>query len=223
LIALAAAIAIPAAAAPLAAQAASTAQSLNWAGYVVTGGSYSDVKASWTQPSVSCTTAQFQAASFWVGMGGVNSGSIEQIGTEADCAGGSALYSSWLEMYPNPIQRIGLAVEPGDTVSAEVSFASGTYTLSLSTSSGGSYSKSFATAGDSSSAEFIVEAPSSCTAAGCTPEPLANFGTVSFSGATATPAQAPGLRIQMVTAKGTPEAMPTGFHSARFSVVWIHS
>jgi hypothetical protein len=220
---LATALAIPAAAAPLAAQAATTALSLNWAGYVVTGSTYADAQASWTQPSVSCSGTQFRAAAFWVGMGGVNAGSIEQVGTEADCSGGQPVYSTWLEMYPNPVQRLSLAVNPGDRVFADVSFANGTYTLTLSTTSGGSYSASFSTAGDNTSAEFIAEAPSTCSAGTCTPEPLANFGKVSFSGATATPAQNPNLRVQMVTQKGTPEAMPTGFRNGQFSVVWIHA
>jgi hypothetical protein len=212
-----------AAAAPFTAQAATLVRSVNWSGYVITGATYGDARASWIQPGVSCPSQQFQAATFWAGMGGVGSGNLEQIGTEADCVGGQPVYSTWYEMLPNPSQRIGLAVAPGDHVNAEVAFANGTYTLSLTTSSGGSFSKSFTTAGDNSSAEFIAEAPSTCSASGCTVDPLANFGSVSFSGATATPAQAPVLKVQLVSQKGTPQAIATGFHNGSFSVVWIRS
>jgi hypothetical protein len=212
-----------AAAAPFTAQAATLVRSANWSGYVITGSAYNDVKASWIQPSVSCSSQQFQAAAFWVGMGGVGSGNLEQIGTEADCSGGQPVYSTWLEMLPKPIQRIGLPVAPGDRVTAEVAFAGGAYTLSLTTTSGGSFSKTFHTSGDNSSAEFIAEAPSTCDSSGCTVDPLANFGTVSFSGATAAPAQSPALKVQLVTQKGTPQAVPTGFHNGSFSVVWLRS
>src|SRR5262245_16449591 len=59
--------------------------STNWSGYAVTGapGSITRVKGSWTVPAVQgpCT-AQFQASSFWVGIDGFMSNTVEQIGTD---------------------------------------------------------------------------------------------------------------------------------------------
>jgi hypothetical protein len=221
----AAAAGVAAAAAPLAAEASTTVASLNWAGYVITGSTYGDVQANWTQPSVSCSSSRFEASAYWVGMGGVNAPELEQIGTEADCSGGQPVYSTWFEMFPSPVQRLSLPVQPGDRVSADVAFKNGEYTLSLTTTSGGSFTTSFTTAGDNTSAEFVVEAPATCNPSSgkCTPQPLANFGTVSFDGASATPADAPTFKVVMVTKHGTPKAVPSDFIGGQFSVAWLHS
>src|SRR5206468_5063815 len=73
-----------------------TAVSLNWAGYAASGTTFTDVKGTWTLPAVTCSKNQLQIASFWVGIDGFTSSNV-----------------------------IPLSVNPGDTVSAEVS-ASGT-------------------------------------------------------------------------------------------------
>src|SRR5262245_7033344 len=58
--------------------------SSNWSGYAVTGGRYTSVSASWTEPSVSCSGTAY--SSFWVGLDGDTSGTVEQTGTDADCS-----------------------------------------------------------------------------------------------------------------------------------------
>ena len=73
--------------------------SANWSGYVATGGGFTSVTADWTEPAVSCGS-QTTYASFWIGLDGDGSSSVEQIGTEADCSGGHASYAAWYEMYP---------------------------------------------------------------------------------------------------------------------------
>src|SRR3954451_2790503 len=86
-----------------AAAATSTETSSNWAGYVTTGGSFSNVTATWVQPTVTCTPGVVSYSSFWVGLGGYGDGSqaLEQIGTDADCTGsGRPVHSAWWEIVP---------------------------------------------------------------------------------------------------------------------------
>ncbi len=68
------------------------AASTNWSGYAAyqSGTTFTDVKATWTQPSVTCPKRGTQYASFWVGLDGYNSNSVEQIGTDSDCVQGAA-------------------------------------------------------------------------------------------------------------------------------------
>ena len=73
-------------------------QSTNWSGYAATG-SFHSVSANWTEPTGRCTSAT-RYASFWVGLDGLNSSTVEQTGSEVDCSGGSPVYYSWYEMYP---------------------------------------------------------------------------------------------------------------------------
>jgi hypothetical protein len=86
--------------------------------------------------------------------------------------------------------RLGLTVTPGDHISTRVGVSGSTVTINLSDeTSGQSVSKTLTMSNpDTSSAEWIAEAPASCSqsATSCSPLPLTNFGTVKFSGATAT-------------------------------------
>ncbi len=118
-------------------------ESYNWSGYAVTGatGSVSDVKSSWTVPSVASTCASTPDgyAAFWTGIDGWTSNTVEQIGTDSDCVNlvgnktGTPTYYAWFEFYPQDAYLIGEysssgscksdCVEPGDIVSAEVKFS----------------------------------------------------------------------------------------------------
>jgi Peptidase A4 family len=79
------------------------ATSENWAGYTSAGGAgtFTSVSASWAQPAVTCTATN-TFSSFWVGLDGDGTNSVEQTGTEADCNGGAAAYQGWFEMSPPP-------------------------------------------------------------------------------------------------------------------------
>jgi peptidase A4-like protein len=176
------------------------AASQNWSGYVVgaTGdsqNSFSSVTGSWVQPTAKCTGAQRYAA-FWVGLGGSGasgsgqSGALEQAGTQADCSStGAASYFAWYELVPAAPVRVTLAVHPGDHISSRVGVTGNTVTVLLSNQTTGQATTRTLTMNnpDTSSAEWIAEAPSSCDQTGnCQPLPLTNFGTVTFSGASAT-------------------------------------
>ena len=107
--------------------------SLNWSGYASYNSTFADVKGSWTQPTAKCSS-KTTYSSFWVGLDGYNSNSVEQLGTDADCSHGKPVYYAWWEIYPNPSDQIsGFTVTPGTTYSAEVEYnGSGSFTLTLS-------------------------------------------------------------------------------------------
>ena len=77
--------------------------SWNWAGYAInaTAGSVTMAKGSWIQPSVTCPTTSLSVAAFWVGIDGLTSPTVEQIGTLAQCLNGAASYYAWYEFYPS--------------------------------------------------------------------------------------------------------------------------
>ena len=167
--------------------------SSNWAGYAVTGSTFTDVKGTWVQPAVDCSTVSNAAyAAFWVGIGGFSSdggGGLEQTGTEADCRNGQPSYSAWYELLPDASIPVPLTIGAGDTITAEVSIAVPAVTLTLTDVTSGQTYSTQATPQllDTSSAEWIAEAPSQCYSANrCTQLPLANFGTVAFSGSSTT-------------------------------------
>src|SRR5262252_5923441 len=159
-------------------------QSTNWSGYAATG-SFHSVSANWTEPTGHCTSAT-RYASFWVGLDGFNSSTVEQTGSEVDCSAGRPVYYSWYEMYPAAPHNFSNTVRPGDHFSGSVTFNGGSsYTLVLQDITQGwkhTVNKSLSGAANSS-AEVIAEAPC-CTASGGI-LPLADFGKVNFSSAKA--------------------------------------
>ncbi|MBV9941659.1 MAG: hypothetical protein JO262_05950 [Solirubrobacterales bacterium] len=169
--------------------------SQNWAGYVAGGGAsdtqFSAVSGSWVQPKANCGAGQTYSA-FWVGLGGSgdSSGALEQTGTQADCTGdGATDYYAWYELVPAAPVRLDLAIHPGDKIAAKVGVSGTNVTVSLwDQTTGQSTTKTLQMdSPDTSSAEWIAEAPSSCDGSGsCQPLPLADFGTVEFTSANAT-------------------------------------
>ena len=202
----------------------------NWAGYVVvtdlkTPQSYavSDVKGQWVVPSVSSSTSNTYSA-VWVGIDGYSSNTVEQIGTEQDSINGQPTYYAWFEMYPSLSHLINNPVSPGDTMMAEVKYiGNGYFQLILNDKSFNSTIHSdwnFSITRQAAntlgqSAEWIVEAPLSVSGELL---PLANFGSVDFSGAQATLNGHAGTindnawhkdAITIVTSDGTAKAQPS--------------
>jgi len=185
---------------PSAASSLTDSDSTNWSGYAVTGsnGAFTSVSTSWTQPSITgCTssdptglTKSSPYAAFWDGLDGYNSDSVEQTGTIGYCSGASAKYYAWYEMYPAGSVVYSNPVEPGDAMSASVTYAKSTtsgrhgrgtayvYTLTLIDKNRWTKSTQITTttAYARSSAECITEAPYYENVL-----PLADFGTVSYS------------------------------------------
>jgi hypothetical protein len=202
-------------------------QSTNWSGYAVTGaaGAFTSISASWTEPTGHCSGSR-KYSSFWVGLDGFNSNSVEQTGSEVDCSGRTALYYSWYEMFPAAPVNYSNTVRPGDHFTASVTFSgTSTYTLTISdTTQGWSHSTVKSQSGLSrSSAEVITEAPSSSSGV----LPLANFGTVTYSASaangTSLGSQAP-TEIIMVNNSGAAKDSTSAINSAGgFSNTWIRA
>ncbi|HEU5367975.1 MAG TPA: G1 family glutamic endopeptidase [Ktedonobacterales bacterium] len=201
--------------------------STNWSGYATTGGHYTSVSGSWKQPSATCSAGQTAYSSFWVGIDGDTTNTVEQTGTDADCSSGTPTYYAWYEMYPKFPVNLSNPVQPGDTITASVTTnGSGSFTLTIadSTQHWTFTTKQSSKKAKLGSAEWIAEAPSSSGGV----LPLANFGTVSFSSCTANGvaiSSNPNVdEIVMVTSGGTVKAQPSGLSGGNsFSVAWKHS
>jgi hypothetical protein len=198
--------------------------SSNWSGYAVTGSRFTSVSASWTQPTAKCSGTAY--SSFWVGLDGDTSNTVEQTGTDADCSGSTPQYYAWYEMYPKfPVNLRG-TVRPGDHLSASVTTdGSGRFTLTITDSTQGWTNTTNARLKSAklASAEVIAEAPSSSGGV----LPLANFGTVSFSGAKANgsllTSSTPHLDPITMQSGSTVKAQPGSISNGAFSVAWKHS
>jgi hypothetical protein len=171
--------------------------SANWAGYAAvarSGARYRRVAASWVQPAADCTSTRPAYSAFWVGLGGYSPSSraLEQVGTEADCSqSGAVAYHAWYELVPANPATVHLGLRTGDRVTASVVVAGHTVRVRIAdVTSGVVFARTLRMrAPDVSSAEWIAEAPSGCDDFGsCRTLPLANFGSVAFSGATASTA-----------------------------------
>jgi Peptidase A4 family len=198
--------------------------STNWSGYAVSGGTYKTVTASWVQPSVSCQSTAY--SSFWVGIDGDTSNTVEQTGSEADCQGTTPTYSAWYEMYPKYPVTFKNRVSPGDHFTATVATdGSGSFTLTLKDTTKGWTNQTTQQLKKArlASAEVIAEAPSSTQGV----LPLANFATVSFSGATVNgstlTSSTPHIQsITMATSGGVVKARPSSISNGSFTVTWKH-
>jgi hypothetical protein len=198
--------------------------SSNWSGYSAVNGHYTSVSANWTQPSASCTSATTYS-SFWIGLDGDGSNTVEQTGTSADCSGGVPRYYAWYEMYPKFPVNLSLAIRPGDSVSGSVTTdGNGRFTLTIRNITTG---QSFTTSqhlnrAKLASAEAIAEAPSGSGGV----LPLTNFGTVSFNSTTVNGQPIGNFnpdKIDMVsgsTVKAQTSSLSSG---GNFSVAWKHS
>jgi hypothetical protein len=158
-------------------------ESSNWSGYAANGSTYTSVSANWVEPAGKCTTGT-QLAGFWVGLDGYNTDTVEQTGDAIQCVKNKLTYYAWYEMYPSAPVDYSNPIKAGDDLSASVTYNGGSdYTLVFSDSTQGWSHTTHATlsGAERGSAEVIVEAPC-CTSSG-NPLALANFGTVSFTGA----------------------------------------
>jgi hypothetical protein len=236
---------------------ATAVQSANWAGYADTNDTFNSVSSSWTEPTVNCADSSAglngvlglstfdgllggpdAASAFWVGLDGYNSSSVEQLGTDSDCASGSPSYYAWYEMYPNPSVTLPsqYPVRPGDQMTALVASnpAGTSFTLEIKDATAGwMFSTTQTGSGFArSSAEAIAEAPSSCSILFCSEVPLADFGQVNYSGSSVintsgTKGSLAAFNANEITMvdNGTTLATPTSLSSdgSSFSVKWDNS
>ncbi|KAJ3892253.1 glutamic protease [Lentinula edodes] len=165
--------------------------STNWAGVIIesppSGQNFTTVTGTFVVPS---PTGSDGAASAWVGIDGdTSSQSILQAGVDFKISGGKVSYDSWYEWYPNYAYDFSnFAISAGNTITITVhSTSSTTGTVTLTNKSTGKSVSQSLTAPSSSAAlkgqnaEWIVEDYEQNGSL----VTFANFGTVTFSGASA--------------------------------------
>ena len=152
----------------------------NWAGYVATNGSYSGVSGSWTVPSVT-GSGDTSADATWIGIGGITSNDLIQVGTQNIVAPNNQVTTSaFYELLPGASQSIStVTVHPGDSITASITEISGGEWKIIfnDNTDGSSYTDTVSYTSSESSAEWIEEDPSD----GSAEVPLDSFGTVSFT------------------------------------------
>lgn len=216
--------------------------STNWSGYAAASNltkpginSVTKVSGVWTVPQLTATP-NTTYCSIWVGIDGYTSSTVEQLGTEHDWNNGQQSNYAWFEMYPKPAYEIvGFPVNVNDSIGAEVKYTGNNnfvlsivnYTQNVHSIVPGSYTKS--KSAQRSSAEWIVEAPSSYTGV----LPLSNFGTAFLSNCVATIKGVTGPinnntwkndALTMQTRGGILKALPSSLapNGKDFSVTWYH-
>ena len=210
--------------------------SFNWSGYADTATkhqTFTKVSGAWTTPSVTCN-AEDQITSDWVGLDGFNSNTVEQLGTISWCFQGAPTYFTWYEMFPKGTVEVGMALKPGDKISASVTRTGTSYALKLTdaTTAGNNISVTktcaLATCVDTS-AEWISERPS--FSIGIVPQAHYNAfkitaGSVTANGHTTTIGAGPGVNsVTMIDATqaynlNTVSALTGG---NAFSTTWKNS
>jgi uncharacterized repeat protein (TIGR02543 family) len=233
------------------AQLIALAQTGNWSGFVDVGSDYTAVSGTWTVPTLTCNSSNEQYSAEWVGIDGELDNSVEQDGTSTDCDGTTPEYSAWWEMYgdANSDAHGGFSVplspassylvSAGDVMTGSVNYASDEWTLVLSDATANwTFSITVSQpspAPDQSSAEWIVESPEICTSqslSSCSQEPMSNFGSVTFTNASATAngtttsiLSFEGAALEMVDGSSVVMAVP-GFLSgdgSTFTDTWLSS
>ena len=172
--------------------------STNWAGGVVEGSGFKTVTGTFTIPKVTVpsggSSRTLYSASAWVGIDGYScSSAILQTGVDFSIQNGVVTYDSWYEWYPDyAYDFTGISFSAGDSVTVTVTASSKTGGVATikNNSKGTSVSHTFTsqTAGSlcQTDAEWIVEDFTQIQNGQQSLVPLVNFGTVTFSGASAT-------------------------------------
>jgi hypothetical protein len=164
--------------------------STNWAGYAVArpGAVFRYVQATFFVPYVDCVGTPNAYSSHWVGLDGLNSRTVEQLGVEAGCSGTTPQYYAWYEMYPGN-EASAFFVKPGNSIVASVYYNEHTKMFLLTlldTTTGQHFSHSLkctATSCTRASAQIISESPADSSGQAL---PLADYRASSFSGISVT-------------------------------------
>jgi hypothetical protein len=186
----------------------------NWSGYVATGTTYTSVTATWVQPAVSCTSNGIVGT--WVGLDGDGDGTLEQTGTDVNCATGSPQYSAWWEFYPDPSVTYAEPVYPGDTLVASVTYlGSDKYSLKLADiTRDWSENTPLSAVANNASAEIITEAAenSSGQQTALPDFTAAQFSGTAINGESLQAANAD--EMEMLNSYGSAIAYPTAVNSS---------
>jgi hypothetical protein len=160
-----------------------TVSSNNWSGFATYGDHFRFVSATYTVPSINCAISPDGSFdSQWVGLDGYTSNTVEQVGTFAECSGGTASYFAFYEMFPAASVAFS-GVSPGDSISVSVFFTGSQWELALvdnTNNSAGFSTTQSCPAGSTcknANAELISEVPNG----GPPTASLADYGIVGFT------------------------------------------
>lgn len=179
--------------------------------------SFTTVSGSWVATSPTGNGSSTTADGTWIGIGGVNTNDLIQVGTENTItAGGRVSTSAFYELIPaGPVYLNTVPVKPGDSLSASITETStGQWTINLTNQTTNvSYSINVTYTSSHASAEWIEEDPSYASGGLV---PFDNFGTANFSGSAATGdgtsytlASGNAKTIALVDSGGNPLAIPS--------------
>ena len=173
--------------------------SLNWAGYIDRGGPFTAVAGTFNVPSIAAGSSGTDVAE-WIGVDGDSNTDLIQAGvaqTTQPFTGRQQVYA-WWEILPDPETRISMPVAAGDRVTVSIAQTQpGTWTIRIADATNGhDFQTTLAYGGEASSAEWIVEAP---TTGRGTQTSLATFTpSVTFTNLAATGAVSEVAAVQMV-------------------------
>ncbi|KAF5391596.1 hypothetical protein D9757_002547 [Collybiopsis confluens] len=175
--------------------------SSNWAGAILIASTatYKSVTGTFTVPTPKSTGGSAeQCATAWVGIDGDTCDTaILQTGVDFCVTGSSVEFDGWYEFFPGKRSAAsfdfsGISFSAGDSVTLTATVASATSgTLTIKNNSKGqTVSKAVTSSAKlcQTNAEWIVEDFEECEGSSCSLVPFANFGTVQFTGASATTA-----------------------------------
>lgn len=160
----------------------------NWSGYMMASAAakYISMSGSWIVPKATGVGGETTADAAWIGIGGVSTGDLIQVGTQDTVsANGTETSSAFYELLPHPSKTISsMAVAPGDTVEASLAeTATNEWRVTIAdTTNGRSFTTDVAYDSQLSSAEWIEEDPSYSASRLV---PLDNFSPITFTDATA--------------------------------------
>jgi hypothetical protein len=195
--------------------------STNWSGYLATSSNYTQISGSWQAPNVTGNGSTTSADASWIGVGGVTSNDLIQVGTQDTVSSsGTVTTSAFYEMLPAAsIDITSISVSPGDQMSANINETStGQWAITITdNTSGQTYTKNVSYTSSNSSAEWIEEDPSYSSRRQI---PFDNFGLVNFksalttsNGASLNLNSASAQPVTMVNQSDQPIATPSSINS----------
>ncbi|KAI0113910.1 peptidase A4 family-domain-containing protein [Nemania sp. FL0031] len=168
---------------------ATTVESSNWSGAAIVTSGVTEVSGTFTVPKPSVPSGGSSSSEYcgaaWVGIDGYSNSALIQTGVLWCVQGSSYEYEGWYEYLPAAlIEYSGFSVTSGNSVTVTVtktSTSGGTTTISANGKSASHTFSGQSTKLQGASAEWIVED----FLEGNSLVPFANFGTVTFTSATA--------------------------------------
>lgn len=156
----------PAGTAPTPSSSTDAELSSNWSGYSLAGGPFTAVSGSFNVPGVSAASTETDTAE-WVGIDGASNDSLIQAGVleRYDPTTSAVEVAAWWEILPALATPIPMYVQPGDEMTVTIWQISGsTWEISVTDdTSGEQFTNEQTYTGPGTSAEWVVEAPTSGT------------------------------------------------------------